>query len=344
MVKVTLVAGLGFGDEGKGTTVDYLARREPASLVVRYNGGAQAAHNVVAGGVHHTFSQLGSGTFAGAATLLSRHVLINPVALLAEAAHLRALGVARPLSRVFVEGEALVTTPFHVAANRLRESARSRRHGSCGMGIGETTQDAIEAPEQALRVADLARPGVARAKLHAVRARKLALTRDLRPTLPATPAVGRELALIEDERSVALCLERFAAFRRGVHVVDVSLLGEALRGDAHVVFEGAQGVLLDQDYGFQPHTTWTDITFANARELLARAGFAGPVERLGVLRGYMTRHGAGPFVTGDPAMARLSAHDHNATGEWQGGLRSGALDLVAVAYAVEVLGGSTAWW
>jgi adenylosuccinate synthase len=103
------------------------------------------------------------------------------------------------------------------------------------------------------------------------------------------------------------------------------------------VFEGAQGLLPDQDFGFQPYTTWTDITFKNALELVG--DLALEVRRLGVLRAYATRHGAGPFVTEDASWDALSAHDHNKLGEWQGAFKSGALDLVSARYALDVAGG-----
>ena len=97
------------------------------------------------------------------------------------------------------------------------------------------------------------------------------------------------------------------------------------------IFEGAQGVLLDQVHGFQPHTTWSDCTFGNANMLLD--GFAGDITRLGVTRAFMTRHGAGPLPTESPALAPLVAHDHNKTGPWQGAFRVGALDLPLLRYA-----------
>jgi adenylosuccinate synthase len=381
--RALLVAGLGFGDEGKGTTIDWLARRAPTALVVRYNGGAQAAHNVVdAGGDslareragrHHTFAQLGSATFSGVPTLLSRHVLVNPFALFSEARHLEAIGVARPLSRVFVERGALVTTPYHVAMNRLREMARGGgRHGSCGMGIGETRLDALGDPDGALRAGDLLDPAATERKLLCVReakrdeARTLALaatalaaasassesaasTPGAPPTASIAAAAARELSVIEDPSTVARCLDAYRAFASqpdGASIVPGDWLAAALarasERRAQILFEGAQGVLLDQDFGFQPHTTWTDITFANATELLGGAGFDGEITRVGVLRAYATRHGAGPFVTEDPALDRLSAHDHNAAGAWQGRFRSGAADLVAARYALDVLGGADA--
>jgi adenylosuccinate synthase len=332
--KVVLIAGLGYGDEGKGSTVDWLARTKTATtLVVRYNGGAQAAHNVVAGDQHHTFAQFGSATLAGVPTLLSRHVLVNPISLFAEARHLAEIGVRDPLSRVCVEGGALVTTPYHVAMNRLREMARTGRHGSCGMGIGETMQDSLSDPS-ALRVGMLADVALVRRKLGSLRDAKLAEARSF--VLPLSEGAARELAVLEDPDTIARTLEAYAAFVDRVAIVDPSFLRRALDADGRILFEGAQGVLLDQDFGFQPHTTWTNITFDNAHDLLG--GFAGDVTRLGILRAYATRHGAGPFVTEDRAMSVLSDHDHNQTGEWQGVFRSGAADLVATRYALEILG------
>ena len=148
-----LVVDLGFGDAGKGAITDYLARTTSAHTVVRFNGGAQARHNVVApDGKHHAFSQFGSATLVpGVRTHLSRHMVLNPLAMLVEERYLRALGVEDAFARTAISAEALVITPFQRAANRLRELARSlpagkageRRHGSCGMGIGETVSDSL---------------------------------------------------------------------------------------------------------------------------------------------------------------------------------------------------------
>ncbi len=145
-----IVVDLGFGDAGKGATVDWLCATRPVAAVVRFNGGAQAAHNVVAEGRHHTFSQFGSGTFSGVPTVLSEHVLVEPIALASEARALEALGIDDPLSLISVHERALLTTPIHVAANRARDEAR--RHGSCGKGIGETASYALT--HDAPRVAD----------------------------------------------------------------------------------------------------------------------------------------------------------------------------------------------
>ncbi len=322
----TIVVDLGYGDAGKGSIVDWLchaAAGQPVHTVVRFNGGAQAAHNVVTpGGRHHTFAQFGSGMLSshGTRTFLSRFMLVDPLALVAEAEHLASLGVADPLSLVAIDRDALLTTPYHQAANRAREAARGGdRHGSCGMGVGETAAYALARPDDAPRVGDCESP---------VRlTRKLALLRDrvagdgsLGPLPPPQDVTAAYQAVAE---RVTLTGDGYLA----------RLLGQ--RGS--VVFEGAQGVLLDEWRGFHPYTTWSTTTFDNAEALLNEAGMPGEALRLGVTRAYLTRHGPGPFVTEDPVLEL--PEPHNQTGRWQGPVRQGHLDAVALGYAVEACGG-----
>jgi hypothetical protein len=122
-----IVIDLGFGDSGKGLLTDFLTRRTGAGLVVRYNGGAQAGHNVVTpDGTHHTFSQFGSGTFVpGVRTFLSRHVVLHPTALLVEREALESKGIRDAFERLRISEGARVITPYHQAANRVREIAQS---------------------------------------------------------------------------------------------------------------------------------------------------------------------------------------------------------------------------
>jgi adenylosuccinate synthase len=321
------VVDLGYGDAGKGTVVDWLCSGAgpggPVHAVVRFNGGAQAAHNVVTpDGRHHVFAQLGSGTFTpGVRTHLSRFVLVDPLALVAEAGHLAELGVADALDRLTVDRRALLTTPYHRAANRVRETARGAgRHGSCGVGIGETVAYALAHGDDAPRVGDCDDPATLGRKLTRLRDR---LTAELGP-LPAPP--------------IGACLEAFGAFAGRIALVGDGHLRRLLRAGS-VVFEGAQGVLLDEWHGFHPYTTWSTTTFANVDALLADAGMPGAAIRLGVLRTYATRHGPGPFVTEDAALTAALPDRHNAWGRWQGAFRVGHLDLVAARYAIEVCGG-----
>ncbi|MEU7944008.1 adenylosuccinate synthetase [Micromonospora taraxaci] len=320
-MKHVAVVDLGFGDAGKGTVVDWLCATRPVHTVVRFNGGAQAAHNVVLrDGRHHTFAQFGAGTFhSGVGTHLSRHVVVDPLALAAEADHLATVGVTDALDRLTVDGEALLATPYHRAANRAREIARGAdRHGSCGLGVGEAVAYGLAHPDDAPRVADCHSPALLRRRLTVLRDR---LTAELGP-LDAPP--------VED------CLPAYTGFAGRVTIVDRSWLAGALRSGT-CVFEGAQGVLLDEWHGFHPYTTWSTTTFANADSLLAEAGLPGDVTRVGVLRVVTTRHGAGPLVTEDPNLPL--ADPHNPTNPWQGRFRFGHFDAVAHRYALAAAGG-----
>lgn len=321
----TIVVDLSYGDSGKGTIVDWLcahADDRPVTAVVRFNGGAQAAHNVVTpDGRHHTFAQLGSGTFTpGVVTHLSRFMLVEPLALAAEADHLAAVGVPDALDRLTVDRQALLTTPYHRAANRAREAARGDgRHGSCGMGIGETMAYAIDHPDAPV-VGDCQTPDVLRTKLRHVRDR-----------------LQEELDL-GDIPPLEAIVDAYRAFAGRVAIVDDTELRRLLH-TGPVVFEGAQGVLLDEWRGFHPYTTWSTTTFDNAETLLAEAGIPGEAFRLGVLRTYTTRHGAGPLVTEDVELTRLLPEPHNHLHPWQGEFRVGHFDAVAHRYAIEVCGG-----
>lgn len=326
----SIVVDLGFGDCGKGTVVDWLCGGEGRGgvvAVVRFNGGAQAGHNVITNdGRHHTFSQFGAGSFQpGVRTFLSRYMLVDPLALLSEAAHLELVGVRGVLGRLAVDREALVVTPYHKAANQARERARGDgRHGSCGMGIGETAKHALEWDEEAVRVGDLYEAGLV-AKLDAIRMRVIAEFGET--------AFGVE-GLVEVEDVV----RAWKLFTRAVVTVGGEHLGKLLAmGD--VVFEGAQGVLLDENLGLHPHTTWSTTTFANAEMLLSEAGRGGSAARIGVVRTYTTRHGAGPLVSEDENLTRELVERFNGSGEWQGAFRVGHFDGVAHRYAVEACGG-----
>jgi adenylosuccinate synthase len=333
-----LLVDLGYGDAAKGSTVDYLARAAPVGTVVRFNGGPQAGHNVVTpDGRHHTFAQFGSASFVpGVLTHLSRHVLVDPLNAFREADHLRAVGVHDAFERLVVHPDCVVITPYHVAANRLREIARgANRHGSCGMGIGETVADALAVPDEALRVADLAATAVVARKLGATRERLLDALRDVLPRLRSTGGAGVELATFSDPELVGRYADCARAYAGHVALGDEEWLRAQMR-TGETVFEAAQGTLIDEDHGFHPHTTWSRTTLANAEALLRATDFGGEVARVGLLRAYTTRHGAGPFVPEDAAMTAHLRDPHNPRGDWQGAMRCGPLDIVATRYALAV--------
>lgn len=335
-----VVVDLSFGDQGKGTVTDFLVRDRGARWVCRFNGGAQAGHNVVTDdGRHHTFAQFGAGSFVdGVSTFLARTMVLDPWSLRVEAEYLARQGVRDVIDRTFVDAEALVCTPLHGAINRLRERARGEhRHGSCGVGVGETMRDALTLdPARVLRAGDLRDPALTRRKLTQLREAHRDTLGPLREALAHDPEARRDAAIFDDDDAFARALEWLGWFYARGRIVAPDFFDAVLAAGQSVVFEGAQGVLLDEWRGFHPYTTWSTCTPHNADALLAR--FEGPVTRLGVLRCYATRHGAGPFVTEDPELDAALGEPHNRTDPWQGRFRVGHFDAVSARYARRVCG------
>lgn len=329
------VLGLGFGDCGKGLFVDAMARRWQAHTIVRFNGGAQAGHNVVTADAHHTFSQFGAASFVpGVQTLLLDPVIVHPTALLVEAQVLAAAGVSDALSRLHIDGQCRITTPFHQAAGRLRELLRgSAAHGTCGVGVGETVRHALEHPQQVLRYANLLHASVALDKLQAIRQTLLA---ELEPL--CTTAHAEELRVLQSEGIAAEWLNTARAVARQCPPASAEVIYSQLTKTGAVLVEGAQSVLLDEWRGFHPHTTWSTISTAAVEQALKRFGIQTPVEHYGVLRSYLTRHGAGPLPTEDTALDDMLPEPHNNAQGWQGRFRRGHPDAVLLRYALECVG------
>ncbi|MFH0133598.1 adenylosuccinate synthetase [Variovorax sp. VaC1] len=332
--------GLGFGDCGKGLYTDHLCGAWRAHTVVRFNGGAQAGHNVVlADGRHHTFSQFGAGSFhAGVATVLASPVVVHPTALRVEEEALRRVGVHDAFSRLLVDARCRVTTPFHQAAGRLREWARgAKAHGSCGVGVGETVRQALAAPDAALHYGDLLNPARALEKLEASRT---SLRREFAAidALPSHVEAAQELAMLDDDSLATRWLDAVAPCLRQSPPASADEIGQRLARPGTVLFEGAQGVLLDEWRGFHPHTTWSTISTAAVEAVLHEVGIASPVQHLGVLRSYLTRHGAGPLPTHDRALDTRLAEPHNADEGWQGIFRRGHPDAVLLRHALDAVG------
>ncbi len=278
MVMLHAVIGANYGDEGKGLVTDYLSTDR--TLVVRFNGGAQAGHTVVTPeGRRHVFHHFGAGCFRGAGTLLSRHFIVNPLLWAREFDGETLRGVRKVL---YVDPRCRVTTPLDMMLNALVEQKRGdQRHGSCGVGINETVTR-CEHEAYRLTVRDLTRLPlkdiVDRCYAYAgFRAQRHGVTL---PSLTEVDAVF--MRWDEDAR-------RFV--RANVLVDDVDLLAE----HPDVVFEGAQGLRLDEHAPGFPHVTRSRTGLTNVVELLQEAGRTEPLDVTYVTRTYVTRHGAGPL-------------------------------------------------
>lgn len=331
-----VVVDLGFGDSGKGRTVDALCRREPVHTVLRFNGGAQAAHNVITpDGRHHCFAQWGSGSLAGeVATVLGPAVVVHPGALRQEAAALQRAGVADPWSRLHIDARCRVTTPFLQASGRLREWARGEQaHGSCGVGFGESVDLSQRHPELSLHWADLRHPARAMQKLQAQRERLSAEWQAL-----ALPQAAAELALLHDARAAEPWLADACALAQRCPPQSLDALAQRVGAPGAVVFEGAQGLLLDEACGFHPHTSWSDTRPAAAHALAAELGLTLRLRNYGLLRSYLTRHGAGPLPSEDRALDAWLPEPHNPDAAWSGRFRRGHADALLLRYALACAG------
>ena len=326
MTRAYLVAGMAFGDEAKGATVDALCRSLSVDLIVRYNGGCQAAHYVtLQDGTAHCFSQFGAGMLANThvRTHLSRFMLVEPFAMMREAKALSKL-IGNMWERTTVDRDAVIVTPFHRHLNRLREYSRgAMAHGSCGRGIGVAREMQLKHGQSVLMAKDLHYRQRTIDKLQFLLEEMWPEIVSLDGFRPAgvLPLTSNECELYADEY-----------LKWPAHITD------SLYSTECMVFEGAQGVMLDEKHGTAPHNTWTNTTFENADVLLDEAGVKKEERtRIGCFRTYYTRHGSGPFPTEDSDLDLPELHNDN--DGFQGKFRLGHFDFKLAKRAVDVVGG-----
>ena len=281
MVKNVVVVGSQWGDEGKGKIVDWLT--DQASGVVRYQGGHNAGHTLVVGGKKTVLRLIPSGILhAGKRCFIGSGVVVSPEALLSEMAELEAAGVdvAKQLT---IAPTCPLILPYHVALDHAREAAKGdKKIGTTGRGIGPAYEDKVA--RRAVRVMDLFQPELLRQKIEDVLAIYNCQLVGLygQVAIEADAIYNLAISLAEKIRPM---------------VGDVSrLLNEINDKGESLVFEGAQGTLLDIDHGTYPYVTSSNCVAGAAS---AGAG-VGPHKLnyvLGIVKAYTTRVGSGPFPT-----------------------------------------------
>lgn len=337
---IFIIAGMTYGDEGKGTISEYLTWLYNAKYVVRYNGGPQAAHHVInKQNVLHCFAQFGSGTFAGAKTYLSDKMLIDPIRMVNEAITLEKKGIKDPLSLILIDPECLIVTPFHAIVNQMLEISRGEaRHGSCGIGIGQTVEHERQCLDMAPRARDMFDKKILRRKLDFLWRAKIDIAEQIIDEHPDLSELGKRLKQLNRKGYV----ERLVSFYYNFAIESGAQIKRnernVLNGSGNIIFEGAQGILLHEKRGFYPYVTYSDTTFQNADEMIRRSGCLKKIIKIGVIRAFCTRHGEGPFPTEDRWLGQQIMDMHNATNEWQGVFRIGWFDLITARYALETIG------
>ena len=275
------VVGAQWGDEGKGKLVDWLSER--ADVVVRFQGGHNAGHTLVIDGVTYKLSLLPSGIVRpGKLSIIGNGVVIDPWALVSEIEKLSSQGVSVSRANLRIAGNATLILPLHGELDRIREEAAgAAKIGTTGRGIGPAYEDKVG--RRAIRVNDLADLSILGPKIERLLAHHNALRRGL----------GQPEILAADLfKQLSEIAPKILAYSDAVW----SLLDEVKREGKRILFEGAQGVLLDIDHGTYPYVTSSNTVAGQA----AAGSGLGPSSIgyvLGIAKAYTTRVGSGPFPT-----------------------------------------------
>lgn len=320
-----VVLGAQWGDEGKGKMTDYLA--EEADVVVRFQGGNNAGHTVVVGEKEYKLHLIPSGIlYSDKLNVIGNGVVVDPEALFKEMDYLSGLGENITPERLLISDRAQVIMPYHRILDALKEEARGKNDiGTTKKGIGPCYTDKVE--RCGIRVCDLIKPEVLRKKLEEY--------------LP-----GKNDQIVKLYGGEALDLEEvYSAYkaygeRMKPYVADASVrVFDSIKADKNVLFEGAQGTLLDIDFGTYPYVTSSNTISGG---ICTGAGI-GPTmidSAVGIVKGYTTRVGKGPFPTElDNEVGkwiREKGHEYGVTtGRSR---RCGWLDLVILKTAARVSG------
>ena len=326
-MSVTSVVGLQWGDEAKGKIVDFLT--DSHEVVVRYQGGNNAGHTVKFNGETYKLSLLPTGILRpGVTAVIGNGLVVNPEALLKEMKSLTDRGVPVSAENLLVSDRAHVILPYHIIEDAVFEKRRGDHAiGTTGRGIGTCYRDKA-GRTHAIRIGDLYHPDIFRAKLaEAVEFKNLtlkALDSSLEP-LNANEIYSTYLAYAEKLKS---------------HIVDTTAwLHRALKQKKNILFEGAQGSLLDVDHGTFPY-----VTSSNSSAAGIHSGSGVPqraINRMiGIVKAYTTRVGGGPFPTElhneIGQHIRDVGHEYGTvTGRPR---RCGWLDAVATGYGARICG------
>lgn len=309
---ISVVIGLGYGDEGKGMVTDYLCSLTPPSetIVCRFSGGHQAGHTVQTRDIRHVFSNFGSGTLRGVDTYWSSACTVDPVGIMNEYNKLK--DVVKKFPTLYINRKCPVVTPYDKAHGIYID--RVNNHGTCGVGHGATRKR--EQNNYKLNVFDIMYPEIFKEKVNQIRERY--------------PWSGADMEQFYNA---------IEFMRSNIHIHFVDKMPKRY----HEVYEGSQGLMLDKDIGFFPYVTHSNVGHQNLVNDCEDTNFydysnSNPVHFYFVTRSYSTRHGNGPF-TGDEHLLNLKKDiiETNVNNPYQGEFKKGPLHLETLQYAVNKL-------
>lgn len=355
---VHAVIGSAFGDEGKGRHVDYLSSKsdKEKTIVIRFNGGSQAGHNVVTPeGKHHTFGHFGSGSFLGISTYLTQDFICNPIIFRREYGEL--VELLGEVPTIYLHKSSMITTPYDMLFNQIIENIRDEdRHGSCGLGINATVlryendTDGLYR-NMITRGIDTIEYILSRAKTYTVNElHRYCDSHNIRYP-------DNELAkMLENEDIIREYLKDIKFMKDHAIIVDDS--EEVYEIFSNLIFEGAQGLMLDRyNRAYRPYLTTSRTGTSNIKKELDI--IASHSDVIGIelcidycTRCYMTRHGSGKFASElnshtngndgsieyykdsypDIRLSVFPEYEYNITNEWQGSFRYGLFDDIVLRY------------
>lgn len=286
MKNIQIVIGAHYGDEGKGQTTHNICKKLNDSVVIRFNSGAQAGHTVEENGYRHVFSHVGAGSFnTNSQTYLSEFFVLNAKLFKKEMAQLYHLGI---VPKIKISPNCLITTAYDVFINQAIEKKRNtNKHGSCGLGFGETIERSIQ-DKYKITSQDIFDEKKLIEKLDLVQGEYF-LNRLQK--LDIDLSVLNDFAfLLSSEFNYVLAQEIIETYQH----LEQCHFDTIYNNNSNLIFEGAQGLLLDQDMGAFPYVTRSNTGIKNILSLLDNRNDNLHIHY--ATRPYITRHGAGPLI------------------------------------------------
>ncbi len=355
-----VLCGMQFGDEGKGTFVDYLAHEQDVDAIIRYNGGSQASHTVITPSNDlHKFSQLGSGMFSEKChTYITENMVVNLENLLCELEEFSSktkIPMEELLGRVHIHGNCYVVTPYHKLINKLREFAKGEnRRGTVGTGVSEVmyllneSKEFPNAPPLGLQVKGLfdlyGDTGIDRMEAlqsyvsefyqkneeviwkNVPRDMKEKLRREIEGLL----SVGAYWEVVRHYDAIFQKPIKSSYLGRCVYSTYENTLRKTCK---KAIYEGSQGILIDGTYGIKPNTTCLDTSINFALDM---SYYRDDIKKIGVAKAFYTKHGFGAFPTESSELSEKISDPNQEDSFWMGKIRFGWFDAVLMRYGQRI--------
>ena len=337
-----IISGSFFGDEGKGSVVDYLASTKNIKENVRYNGGSQACHTVVSNGIKHKFSQLGSISLnQESRNYLSEYTVVNPFNLYTEADVLSRttnIPIEEILKNIYISKDSRIVTPYHKLIGQLREIiARENKRGSVGTGVSETTRTYEETGIEIL-MSDLTnQDSLSKEKLRGLYeyTRKFLLDNkdNIDQTLLKKLVDERDIFYLTDIQNRDYIINCYSS------LIDTNLFNvinsiTEFHQKGNILFEGSQGLLIDRNYGIRPNTTLLNTT--NHNGIILAKELNTEIHKIGAITPFTSRHGKGLLPTYSEDIDKRIFDENQTHTYFQGKPRYGWFDVVLAKYSQSI--------